>query len=99
MTKSNTDIPILEDDAITQHVAAMQAQLDECARSGRAYRVKWREVKLIITIIKTLQERLAQANDFNNDVVEREAAVCPEDVGFDEYIRVLERKLREQAHA
>jgi chromosome segregation ATPase len=32
---------------------------------------------------------------FESDVEEREAAVCPEDVGFDEYIRVLDKKLSE----
>lgn len=89
----NNKLDGMSDTQITQRVADMRARLDKCAQAGQAYRLKWHEVKLIIATIQTLQERLTAANDFNNDVVEREAAVCPEDVGFDEYIRSLETKL------
>lgn len=78
---------------ITKLVEDMRAQLDTCVPKGQAYRVKWHDVKEIIAVITTLQQRLTEANDFNNDVVEREAAVCPEDVGFDEYIRTLQSRL------
>lgn len=57
------------------------------------FRLKWHEVKSLIATITTLQGRLAEANDFNNDVVEREAACCPEDVPFDEWIAVLRKAL------
>jgi hypothetical protein len=83
----------LTSEQITQMVADMQSRLNSCSQSGTAYRVKWHEVKEIIATIQTLQDRLAEAGAFNNDVVEREAAACPEDVGFDEYIRALEREL------
>lgn len=36
---------------------------------------------------------LKQAKDWNLDIEEREAAVCPEDVPFDEYIKVLEKRV------
>jgi hypothetical protein len=89
----------ITDDQIAQQVADMQSRLDKCAQRGRAYHLKWHEAKSIIAIIQTLQRRLADANDFSNDIVEREAAICPEDVGFDEYIRVLSDALRPFAAA
>lgn len=90
-----TEPQVISEEQIAQHVAEMQTQLDACAQKGHAYRMRWRDVKAIIKIITTLQERLAQANNFNNDIVEREAAVCPEDVGFDEFIRSLQSRLSE----
>lgn len=80
---------ILSDEQITQMVTDMQAQLSRCSSTGMAYRVKWHDVKEIIATIQTLQERLAEAKKWQMSVEEREAAVCPEDVGFDEYIRTL----------
>lgn len=80
---------------ITQLVADLQTRLDTCSQAGQAYRLKWHEVKVVIEAMRILQQRLAEANDFNNDVVEREAAVCPEDVGFDEYIRALQSQLEQ----
>jgi len=44
---------------------------------------------------KQLLFDLRQANSWIGDVEEREAAVCPEDVGFDEYIQSLQRQLSE----
>lgn len=53
-----------------------------------------------------LREQLAEAHGDNErlarviqDIEEREAAVCPEDVGFDEYIRTLQRKLETRPQA
>lgn len=83
----------MTNEQITQQVTDMQARLNNCAQTGRPYRATWHEIKSLITTVTTLQARLAEAHDFNNDVVEREAAVCPEDVSFDEYIRALEKKL------
>jgi hypothetical protein len=40
-----------------------------------------------------LQRRLADAKAWQMSVEEREAAVCPEDVPFDEYIRSLQSAL------
>lgn len=40
-------------------------------------------------------EALAELKRWQMDVEEREAAVCPEDVGFDEYIRRLEANLKQ----
>lgn len=85
----------MTNEQITQLVTGMQERLHTCVQNGQAYRVKWHDVKEIIATIQILQERLAQANEFNDDVVEREAAVCPEDVGFDEYIRSLQSRLSE----
>lgn len=53
-----------------------------------------------------LREQLAQAHGDNErlarviqDIEEREAAVCPEDVGFDEYIRTLQQRLETRPQA
>lgn len=43
--------------------------------------------------LAVVQFDLRQANGWIEDVREREAAVCPEDVGFDEYIRTLQSQL------
>lgn len=40
-----------------------------------------------------LLSHLDEVRKRNDEFVEREAAVCPEDVPFDEYIRVLNKKL------
>jgi hypothetical protein len=46
--------------------------------------------------IARLQEALEGKEAELAEVTEREGKVCPEDVPFDEYIRVLERKLAEK---
>lgn len=84
----------LTDEQITRQVADMQLRLDACAQAGQTYSVKWRDVKSIIATIQTLQVRLADAKKWQMDVEEREAAVCPEDVPFDEYIHALESALQ-----
>ncbi len=53
-------------------------------------------VSELIGEVERLQTELKDAENWIGDVEEREAAVCPEDVPFDEYIRVLEKKLEEQ---
>lgn len=88
----------LTDQQITLQVSEMQARLDACAQTGQPYRVKWQDIKSIIEVIRTLQERLAQAKAWQMDVEEREAAVCPEDVPFDEYIRRLQKHSADLEH-
>lgn len=61
---------------------------------------KWLEMRLRIAFdhlgsAAVGQQELERLKKWQDDVVEREAAVCPEDVPFDEYIRHLERKLKE----
>jgi hypothetical protein len=57
----------------------------------------------IDTLLKLCEEKdaetgqlrfsLKQANDWIADIEEREAACCPEDTGFDEYIKTLRAEL------
>jgi hypothetical protein len=42
--------------------------------------------------VTELIRQLTVLKEWQRDVQEREAAVCPEDVGFDEYIGMLERE-------
>ena len=43
----------------------------------------------VVAHVAAMQAELGAAKRWQLDVEEREAAVCPEDVGFDEYIRSL----------
>ena len=69
---------------------AVEAKRKECVKRGRPYATSWGEIGSFVLTIRELWK-------WQRDVQEREAAVCPEDVPFDEYIRVLERKLQEQS--
>lgn len=81
-----------------EQLADMRTRLSSCSASGRPFTVKWREVKLILATILTLQEQLKQAKAWQMDVEEREAAVWPEDVPFDEYIRHLQKHNADLEH-
>jgi hypothetical protein len=49
--------------------------------------------------IADLKFWLKQAKDWNTDVEEREAACCPEDWAFDEYIKVLKKQVEDERKA
>jgi hypothetical protein len=51
------------------------------------------EVSRLKSEVERLRFDLHQAEGWIADVEEREAAVCPEDIGFDEYIRTLQKQL------
>lgn len=69
-------------------VERYETKLHQCAHNGRPFTASWGEIKSFLLTIRSLL-------DWQSDAQEREAAVCPEDVSFDEYIRVLERRLAE----
>jgi hypothetical protein len=55
--------------------------------------VRHSDYEELSTELSAKDAEIERLRKWHVDVEEREAAVCPEDVGFDEYIRVLDRKL------
>jgi hypothetical protein len=80
---------------ITRYKTAEVARV--CDPDGGGVRngwCRWDEVEaLLLQRAQEIAELKAEARDYE----EREAAVCPEDVGFDEYIRVLTKQLTARA--
>lgn len=74
-----------------------QARLDRCAEEGKRFPIKRHEVKAFLSTVNALKERLRLAKEWQMNAEEREAAVCPEDVGFDEHIHSLEKRLADLA--
>ena len=50
------------------------------------------DVPALCATVRVLRAENEQLLKWQADIQEREAAVCPEDVGFDEYIRTLEHR-------
>lgn len=70
----------------------LQAQFDgvmNCLATSQ------RDVEELRAMLADARFALKQAEGWISDVTEREAAVCPEDVGFDEYVRSLQKQLAE----
>ena len=83
-------------DALTARLAAAEAQRDFYEQQIKAGVVSYRptegETRAAYGRIHALAERLATALAWQDGVREREAACCPEDVPFDEYIAALQNR-------
>lgn len=51
------------------------------------------EIRVLRHLLTTAEREAASLRQQLAAIAEREAAVCPEDVGFDEYIRALQKQL------
>lgn len=88
---------VAERDALCQSLRALRDQLAEEQRRNQMQADTIMEYE---GDVAALRDQLAQAHSDNErlalvvqGIEEREAAVCPEDIGFDEYIRTLQSRL------
>jgi len=89
MISTAKQIEVKENPLLTDRdLADFQTRLDECAAQGKRFPIKWRELKALLQTIHALKKQLS-------DIEEREAACCPEDVPFDEYIWALKKRMAE----
>ena len=77
----------------TPVVELAEWERDGLCQKARRFQGLVHEVSRLNSEVERLRFDLGQAHGWIADVEERERAVCPEDVGFDEYIRTLQTQL------
>jgi len=81
-----------EFDDYKKHIAALEAKLSAAREESDTLIKENAGLKGELIVVEAENERLkSECLDFEN----REGAICPEDVGFEEYIRHLQKRVEE----